>query len=151
MNKSNKPESFRISDYDETIRLVLDSGGEFCMYPRGKSMLPLIVPERDCVTLVKCRSLRRGDIALYRRENGSYILHRVIKEEKGIYTMCGDNQRCPETNVKFSQIIGKVKCVRRKGRDIYENNIGYRIYKFLIGFSFVRRLSVKLRRLKNGG
>ena len=71
MNEHGKPESFRISDYDETIRLVLDSGGEFCMYPRGKSMLPLIVPERDCVTLVKCHDLRRGDIAL------SVIVHRI--------------------------------------------------------------------------
>ena len=61
---------FRLADYAGTIREVMDSGGEFTLYPRGTSMLPLIVQGRDSVTLVKAEEFRTGDIAFYQRENG---------------------------------------------------------------------------------
>lgn len=46
---------FRLSDYDEIIREVLDSGGEFQLFPRGTSMLPLIREKRGlCDTGSMC-------------------------------------------------------------------------------------------------
>ena len=72
-------EEFSLADYDETIRIVLDSGGEFTVYPKGTSMLPLIRQGRDSVTLAKPSApLKRGDIAFYLRDNGQYVLHRVV-------------------------------------------------------------------------
>ena len=78
---------FRLADYAGTIREVMDSGGEFTLYPRGTSMLPLIVQGRDSVTLVKAEEFRTGDIAFYQRENGQYVLHRVIAADGETYTV----------------------------------------------------------------
>ena len=62
---------FRLSDYDEIIREVLDSGGEFQLFPRGTSMLPLIREKRDYV-----RNVRNQKILFFIRErmdNMSFI------------------------------------------------------------------------------
>lgn len=142
---------FSLSVYDETIRLVLDSGGEFSIYPKGTSMLPLIIQGRDSVTLVKREGdLRKGDIAFYLRDNGQYVLHRVIKAENGRYTMCGDNQLSPETGIENRHIIGKVRRIERNGKTLTDRTFSYRLYKFVWRSFFVRRVYFRLRRLKNG-
>lgn len=142
---------FSLSEYDETIRLVLDSGGEFTIYPKGTSMLPLIVQQRDSVTLAKpSGELRRGDIAFYLRDNGQYVLHRVIGSENGRYTMCGDNQITPETGIENRHIIGVVRRITRNGRTLTDRTFSYRLYKLIWRSFFVRRVYSRLRRLKNG-
>lgn len=141
---------FSLSEYDETIRLVLDSGGEFTIYPKGTSMLPLIVQQRDSVTLAKpSGDLRRGDIAFYLRDNGQYVLHRVIKSENGHYVMCGDNQVTPEQGIENRHIIGVVRRISRNGKTLTDRTFSYRLYKLIWRSFFVRRVCSKLRRLKN--
>ena len=71
-------EHFQLAEYEETILTVLDSGGEFTIFPRGISMLPLIVQGRDSVTLIKAERLQIGDIAFYKRSGGEFVLHRII-------------------------------------------------------------------------
>lgn len=143
---------FSLSEYDETIRLVLESGGEFTIFPKGTSMLPLIVQGRDSVTLVKRDgNLHRGDIAFYLRDNGQYVLHRVIKAENGHYTMCGDNQLTPETGIENRHIIGVVRRITRNGKALTDRTFSYRVYRFVWRSFFVRRVYFRLRRLKNGG
>lgn len=143
---------FSLSEYDETIRLVLDSGGEFTIFPKGTSMLPLIVQGRDSVTLVKREGdLRKGDIAFYLRDNGQYVLHRVIKAKKGQYIMCGDNQLSPETGIENRHIIGIVRLINRSGKTLTDHTFSYRLYRFVWRSFFVRRVYFRLRRLKNGG
>ena len=142
---------YKLSEYDETIRLVLDSGGEFTLFPKGTSMLPLIVQKRDSVTLVKAQGdLCRGDIAFYLRGNGQYVLHRVIKAKNGRYTMCGDNQLTPETGIDNSHIIGKVCRITRDGKDVTDRSPLYRLYKLAWRSFLLRRVYFRLRRLKNG-
>ena len=53
----------------DVIEEILASGGEFKMYPRGISMLPLIKQERDAVVLVRDENtaLSPMDIAFYKR------------------------------------------------------------------------------------
>ena len=45
-----------LSDHEELIREVLASGGEFRLYPRGTSMLPLIRQGIDSVALRSVKS-----------------------------------------------------------------------------------------------
>lgn len=143
---------FSLSEYDETIRLVLDGGGEFTIFPKGTSMLPLIVQGRDSVTLVKREGdLRKGDIAFYLRDNGQYVLHRVIKAKNGQYIMCGDNQLSPETGIENRHIIGIVRLINRSGKTLTDHTFSYRLYRFVWRSFFVRRVYFRLRRLKNGG
>lgn len=142
--------SFKLSEYDETIRAVLDSGGEFRIYPRGTSMLPLLVQGRDSVSLVKPDgNLKRNDIAFYLRDNGQYVLHRVIKAENDSYTLCGDNQTKPETGINNSHIIGVVAKIYRKDKVITINSKGYKIYLFLWQSIVIRKIFFKFRHLKN--
>lgn len=144
-------ERFRLADYDETIREVLESGGEFTMFPRGTSMLPLIVQGRDSVTLRKPDRLRRGDIAFYKRSGGEFVLHRIIGERDGAFTMCGDNQLSPEYGIKPEQVIARVDYLTRKGKRIAAEGFLYRIYVLLWRSFFIRRVYFRLRRIANGG
>lgn len=151
MNNPPNKQEFKLSEYDETIRLVLDSGGEFRLYPKGTSMLPLIVQGRDSVVLVKpSGELKKGDIAFYLRRDGHYVLHRVVAAENGVYTMCGDNQTALEKGIDKEQIIGVADRIYRGEKCVRPADIPYRVYLFLWRSFFIRRLFFKLRRLKNG-
>ena len=141
-------EQLSLSDYEETIREVLDSEGEFTIFPGGSSMLPLIAEGRDSVCLVKpVKGVSVGDIVLYKRKNGQYVLHRVISAENGRYTMCGDNQITPEKGIRDSDIVGIVGRIKRKGRDISVESFFYGIYCFVWRSFLVRRVFFKLRRI----
>lgn len=142
---------FSLAEYDETIRLVLSGGGEFTIFPKGTSMLPLIMQGRDSVTLEQPQgALHRGDIAFYQRENGQYVLHRVIAADGETYTMCGDNQLTPEYGVKPEQIIAKAAYITRKGSKITPRSLPYRLYVLLWRSFFIRRVYFKLRRVFHG-
>ena len=57
----------------------LDQGGTVTFTPNGSSMLPMLRDGEDVVMLKKPEGrLRLFDVALYKRENGQYVLHRVI-------------------------------------------------------------------------
>lgn len=140
---------FKLSDYDETIRAVLESGGEFRIYPRGTSMLPLLYEGRDSVCIEKPEGdLKKNDIAFYLRDDGHYVLHRIIKAQDGNYTICGDNQTALETGITNSHIIGRVTKIYRKDKLITPDTKSYRLYLFLWQFFFVRRIFFKLRKLR---
>ncbi|MBQ9946948.1 MAG: S24/S26 family peptidase [Oscillospiraceae bacterium] len=141
----NKKE-FSLSEYAEVIEEVLHSGGEFRLYPKGTSMLPLIHQGRDSVSLVRHEGrLKRGDIAFYRRTDGSFVLHRVMRSEETL-TMCGDNQLELEKNVPHSAVIGKVARVFH-GEECVSEGISYRLYVFLWRSFLIRRIFFKLRKI----
>lgn len=83
----------------------------------GNSMSPFLVHGRDTVFLSKPKGpFKKGDMLLYRRRNGAYILHRVYKAEKDGLTMIGDAQTEPERGIAPEQVIAKVTAVERKGK-----------------------------------
>lgn len=143
-------ERFRLADYADTIREVLDSGGEFTMFPGGTSMLPLIVQDRDSVTLVKAESYCVGDIAFYKRSGGEFVLHRIIGKQNDTFTMCGDNQISPEYGIMPEQIIARVGYLTRRGKRLNTDRLTYRIYVLLWRSFFLRRVFFKLRRVIHG-
>lgn len=144
-------EKFKLSEYDETIRLVLESGGGFRLYPRGTSMLPLIRQGVDSVVLVKAEGrLKRDDIAFYQRNNGQYILHRVYRVTESGYTMLGDNQINLESGIEDRQIIGVVSKIFRKDKCVEKSTPLYRLYLLLWKSILIRRVVFKLRRIKQG-
>ena len=57
----------------------------------GNSMSPFMIHGRDTVYLSRVtKPIRRGDMILYRRRNGAYILHRVYRVKQDTYTLVGD-------------------------------------------------------------
>ena len=143
-----------IAEYDSIIREVLESGGEFRMYPHGTSMRPLLRQGRDSVVLEKLvREPRKNDILFYQRADGSYILHRVWAVTPKGLTMVGDNQRLLEKGVAKEQIIGYVTRIFRNEKEINCSGFGYRLYLWLWQFKAIRSLvlpiAYHLRKEKN--
>ena len=139
-----------LSDVIDVMEEVLSSGGEFRLCPRGTSMLPLIRQETDYVVLARRTDVpvRRHDMAFYRRDNGQFVLHRVMKIEKdGTYTMCGDHQCCLEKGIRSEQIIGYVKQLYRKDKLVNFRSLGYCLYTFLWSWMLFRRGCFFLRRI----
>ena len=94
-----------LNDAIPLIEEKLAEGQEVFFSPDGISMLPTLQAGRDTVVLVApTRRLKKYDIALFRRENGQYVLHRVIKCAK-TYTFAGDNQLWYEKNIAQDQIV----------------------------------------------
>ena len=111
------------------IEEVLSSDGEFSFIPGGNSMRPMLYGGRDTVTLVKSQGrLSKYDLPLYRRADGSFILHRVVKVLPQGYVMRGDCTVAKEYGIDDKDIIGVVKSFTRRGKTLSTNTLSYRIY-----------------------
>lgn len=112
---------------------ILSSGGSFSLTVTGSSMFPFILGGRDQVTLSPVeRPLKKLDLPLYRRRNGQFVLHRIVRVEKdGSYTCCGDHQWELERGLKEDQMIALATAYVRKGKHLTNRNILYRIYRVL--------------------
>ena len=106
----------RFRDIEHIIREMLDMGKSFKISPNGISMLPLIREGRDSVYITKpTERLKKYDIAFFKRDNGDFVLHRVIKVTKKGYIFCGDNQYVAESGITDRHIIGIVSKIERNG------------------------------------
>lgn len=130
------------------IEEQLASGKEVCFTPKGSSMLPLLVPDRDEVVLTAPpEKLKKYDLPLYRRASGQFVLHRVVKVKKdGSYVMCGDNQYVREDGIKHGQIVGVVESFSRNGKKIKANSFLYGVYcVILVKFRKIQGLYMKIK------
>ena len=147
-------EAIHLSDYEELIREVLATGGEFRLYPHGTSMLPLIRQGIDSVAL---RSLNRPpqkfDILFYQRQDGSYVLHRVKKVTPDGLILWGDNHTMLEFGVTEDQIIGYAIRIFRGETELDCQGLRYKLYLRLWQFKALRSLvlpiAYHLRKEKN--
>ena len=112
------------------IEPLLKAGACIQIHPQGYSMYPFIDPRRDEVVLAGIEdgsALRRGDVVLYRRENGMLVLHRIYKiGQDGLYLL-GDHQTAIEGPVRREQVKGKMTGMVRDGRYMDVGNPGYRM------------------------
>ena len=120
----------QLKDLIDVITEKLEAGGTVTFTPHGESMLPMLRDGQDIVVLSKPKGrLHLYDLPLYRRSNGSFVLHRVIDfDNDGSYVMCGDNQFRKEHGIKDSDIIGVVTAFYRKGKAYTTDAIFYRLY-----------------------
>lgn len=129
------------------IQEKLSSGGEVTINPGGISMKPLVIPGRDSVVLVSApKKLKKYDVALYRRKNGQFVLHRVVGEKNGIYIMCGDNQYVREKNIEHTDVIALMSAVIRNKKKISVNSVHYKIYSVL--WVFIQRINALYHKLR---
>lgn len=115
-----------------SIENELHTKGEIVYTNVGDSMYPLIRPEGDIIIIKKCNgNLKKYDIPLYKRTDGSYILHRVLNvKADGSYIMCGDNRWRREKGISDENILGILSCVVRDGKENYLSGFKYRLYVF---------------------
>ena len=96
---------------------LMEETGTVPLVISGSSMTPFLVHGRDTVYLSKVTApLKRGDMILYRRDSGAYILHRIFRSEGDIYTLVGDAQTMLEPGIRADQVLAVVTAVRRKGK-----------------------------------
>lgn len=135
MKKNTKAVS--LSELYPIIVGQLSKGGSVRFKPHGVSMLPFIRQESDEVTLVSPSGrLKRGDIAFYRRDNGQFVLHRVIKVLPSGYIMRGDHQIEREYGITDKNIIAVTKEVVRSGKVIRSNSLSFFLWGNLGPFSY---------------
>lgn len=138
----------KLSEMLPVIEETLAAGGTVKLPITGTSMLPLLVWGRDTVTLTAVNApLKKYDLPLYRRKDGAFVLHRVVKADAdGTYTMCGDNQWVKETGICDEQLIGVVCEITRKGKTFSVQSKKYKLYVRVWHFLLpVRKYLVKLR------
>ena len=119
--------------YTYNIEQLLKDGSAIRLKPQGYSMYPLFVPGRDAAIIEKVSTdtLKKGDVALYRRDGSILVLHRICRiTQKGFY-MVGDNQSEIEGPLRPDQIRGKMVAFERKGRRPV--SVGQMRYRILSG------------------
>ena len=119
----------------------MDSYGRLIYTNIGTSMLPLLRQKRDLMIIDKKNDERckKYDAVLYKRANGQYVLHRILKVRKNDYVICGDNCYRKEYGVTDNQILGVLTAVVRDGKTVYTSNRKYLLYVHLwCDFFYVR-------------
>ncbi len=110
----------RLEELLPMMEETLARGQRIRLSPNGTSMLPLLRQGRDSVTLSPLpEKLKKFDIVLYKRENGQFVLHRIIKTGE-TYTCLGDNQFVSEPGLGRGQMIALVTEVCRDGKQVSE-------------------------------
>ena len=118
----------RMEDLMPMFREQLQAGHSVKFSPQGISMLPMLRQGRDSVVLSPPpERLKKYDLPLYIRDNGKYVLHRVIKVGE-TYTCMGDNQFVPEPGLRHDQMIGVVTAFYRDDKEHSVQDISYRLY-----------------------
>lgn len=115
---------------------------------KGNSMYPLLRGGRDEVEVTKCDTIGKYDIVLYKRKDGSYVLHRVLKKDDAALSIAGDFEQELEHPVYESQVIAKVDKIIRDGSKVIScNDKLYKVYCILWATLFKNRRKI-LRILK---
>ena len=132
--------------YVSMLRDLVNEGKECRLLISGSSMAPFLVHERDSILFSKPdRELRRGDMVFYQRDNGQYVMHRILHvRPEGLYII-GDAQTEVEGPVRPEQVFALVTKVNRKGKWIGPGNFWWWFFSTVWLRLFpIRRLILKL-------
>ena len=78
-----KKRTVDIHTYLPVLMELLEQGESVSLTVTGNSMSPFLVHGRDQISFQKPSApLKRGDMAFFRRENGDYVMHRVLRAEE---------------------------------------------------------------------
>lgn len=98
----------------------------------GNSMAPFLKHGRDTVYLSRVtQPPKKGDMILYRRKNGQYILHRIYRVRNGAYDLVGDGQWGIEPGIRPEQILAVVNTVRRKGKLLRKGSFQWEFFEHI--------------------
>ena len=132
----------------QSIEEVLRDKGYIVYTNEGDSMMPLLQQHRDLMVIHQItKPPKKNDAVLFKRPNGAYVLHRIIKVCKhGNYRIAGDNRSFSELIPK-EWIIGILLEVIRDGRHISVDSEEYKAYLKKVP---MHRFKLKLKQLPSG-
>ncbi|MBQ7999732.1 MAG: S24/S26 family peptidase [Ruminococcus sp.] len=112
----------RVMDTDSFLTVLCElarEGKRVCTVVSGGSMLPFLSAGRDYVYLEKPEGkLRKGDLVLFRRTNGEFVLHRIKRIKGDEFYLIGDRQYIVEGPVRGEQILAVAVGAKRKGKEL---------------------------------
>lgn len=120
--------------------------------PTGFSMWPMLKNKTDQIVISSISApLKIHDVILYKRTNGQYVLHRIIKINKKGYVIRGDNCINSEYDISDEQIFGILQGFYKRDRYIdCENSFLYKFYVLFWRLTFVPRVGImQVLKLKN--
>ena len=130
-----------------TVKEELMRSGNIMFPNKGVSMRPLIRQGKDLMIIEKRGNyrLKKHDIVLFERSNGSLVLHRISDVLEDGYMILGDN--CIDKEyVREESVLGLMTGLLRNGKKIDLDSIGYKTYvKFWTGIYPLRRMLMKLK------
>lgn len=112
-----------------TYEQELEARGFLIYTTVGRSMRPFLRSGEDLfrIEAASGQRCRQFDVVLYRRDNGRYVLHRIVKVHPDCYTLCGDNTWQLERGIRDDQILGTLTAVIRRGETIDVSHWRYRL------------------------
>lgn len=112
-----EPRIMDIDAYMPVLQELLAQGQSVSLTVTGESMSPFLRHGRDQIRLAAVTvPPKRGDMVFFRRRNGQYIMHRVLRRmPDGNYAIIGDGQQQVESPIAPEQIFAVVTQVCRKG------------------------------------
>ena len=127
------------------IEPIIRRGDTVKMKVTGYSMYPLVGSRRDSVLLGKADRVRVGDVALFQRNDESFILHRIVGKKDGAFCFCGDYETKKEYPVYQNQILAVAKGFYRNERFVSCDSFLYKLYCFCWrGTFWIRPLLIRV-------
>ncbi len=139
-----------MSEVTTSVEKLLRNGEVVGISTKGNSMLPLMKGGKTQVIVEPVnRELSIGEMPVYMRKDGAYILHRVVDMDENYYYIRGDNcvtlERVPKGNV-----LGVATELRRNGRIIRPTDWHYRLYVRILFATTTPRIQILRLRAKAG-
>ena len=124
-----------------TFEDILDKDGRLVYTNVGTSMMPLLRQRRDLMVIEKRgpERLHWLDVPLFKRDNGQYVLHRIMWVRKNDYVLCGDNQWYLERGITDRHILGVLTQVDRDGKTLDMRSTKMRLYGLAQWFGYPLR------------
>ncbi len=128
------------------IEEELAKHGSYASCAIGESMRPLLGNRRDVVIIEPIsKALQKYDVILYRGADGSYILHRVIRNRPDCLVTRGDNTYVNEY-VPHSSVVGIMTAFNKDGKHTDVTDAAYiRYSKCRVRFYPLRKCYVRVR------
>lgn len=133
---------------ESVIEEQLRKGFPVSAFTEGDSMEPLLYEGKTHVVIAPCKEeLSVGDLPIFKRRDGVYIIHRIVGKDDEFYYTRGDNCLYGEM-VSKDTVLGIVVEIYRKGKHIPVTDKGYLFYVKVWSFLYpLRKLWYKSRPL----
>jgi len=142
------------NEYLDAITQLLRDGHEAVIPVKGSSMAPFLRGGKDRVKLKSVTETpKRGDVVLFQRNDGHYILHRIMKQTDRGYMILGDAQTDREGPVPEERVIAVVSEIEHHGKWQGKYSLRWLFYRYIwiatVSFRpFLFRTAEKLKKAK---
>ncbi|MBQ4527661.1 MAG: S24/S26 family peptidase [Clostridia bacterium] len=119
-----------MTDIAPHIEEAIAHGKKVKLTVTGNSMYPLFKDRRDRAVLSPIEKLKKRDVVFYKRQNGQYVLHRIVKKKGNMLTIAGDNETVKEYQVNVSDCIAVMESFERNSKESNVSDLWYKVYSF---------------------